>query len=301
MLELDVSIQAADAVLSGTLCLPSHEDSFPAVLMLPGSGPLDRNENVEGQRLNIFNTIAHRLAEMGYASLRYDKRGCGLSTGDYFQAGYFDFVEDAIACFDVLKRNPRCLTDRIYALGHSEGALTAMHLSFGRTDVAGIIQLCPSIENIESALLRQASHVREVMGLSVSADPVAAQKKAIERVKNNLAQPEEVERHHIGLKWLREMLGLDLREMYARMDVPMLLIAGAKDVQCDPAEIPSIRNLTSALVEIHVIPHLTHTLRFDLEEPSILHYQALIEKPMEALIASLISQWLAQDELRRSQ
>jgi pimeloyl-ACP methyl ester carboxylesterase len=261
MLELDVSIQAADAVLSGTLCLPSNEDSFPAVLMLPGSGPLDRNENVEGQRLNIFNTIAHRLVEMGYASLRYDKRGCGLSTGDYFQAGYFDFVEDAIACFDFLRRNPGCLSDRIYALGHSEGALTAMHLSLKRPEMAGIIQLCPSVENIESALLRQASHVRDVMGFTGSdtADPVAAQKNAIERVKNNLAQPEEVERHFIGLKWLREMLGLDLKEAYAKMDAPMLLIAGAKDVQCDPTEIPSIR------------------------------------------IASLISQWLVQDDLRRSQ
>jgi uncharacterized protein len=227
----------------------------------------------------------------------------GLSTGDYFQAGYFDFVEDAIACFDMLKRDPRCLSDRIYALGHSEGTLTAMHLSLQRPKIAGMIQLCPSIENIESALLRQASHVRDVMGLTGSdaADPVAAQTKAIERVKNNLAQPEEVERHHIGLKWLREMLTLDLRQVYAKMDAPMLLIAGAKDVQCDPTEMPSIRDFTSALVEIHVVPNLTHTLRFDREKPSILRYQALIEKPMEPLIATLISQWLAQDDLRRSQ
>jgi uncharacterized protein len=78
VLELDVRIEASAAVLSGTFCIPSVEGAFPVVSMLPGSGPLDRNENVEGQRLDIFNTIAHQLVEMGYASLRYDKRGCAV-------------------------------------------------------------------------------------------------------------------------------------------------------------------------------------------------------------------------------
>ena len=56
MLELELEIKAADGVLSGTLCLPSDRGPFPCVLMLPGSGPLDRDENFEGQRLDIFNT-----------------------------------------------------------------------------------------------------------------------------------------------------------------------------------------------------------------------------------------------------
>jgi pimeloyl-ACP methyl ester carboxylesterase len=156
MLELELEIEAADAVISGTLCLPSDRGPFPSVLMLPGSGPLDRNENIDGQCLNIFNAIAHHLVEIGFASLRYDKRGCAKSTGEYFQAGYFDFVEDAVACFDRMKRHPLCASDQIYALGHSEGTLTAMHLSLQRHEVAGIIQLCPIAEDFEAALLRQA-------------------------------------------------------------------------------------------------------------------------------------------------
>lgn len=119
MLESELEIKAAGGVLAGTLCLPCDVGPFPCVLMLPGSGPLDRDENFEGQRLDIFNTIAHQLAQKDFASLRYD-RGCGRSSGEYYQAGYFDFVEDAIACFDSLKCHPRCMTNRIYALGHSE-------------------------------------------------------------------------------------------------------------------------------------------------------------------------------------
>ena len=51
--------------------------------MIHGSGPMDRNENMPGQSLNVFNTIAEHLAEKGIASLRYDKRGCGKSGGNY--------------------------------------------------------------------------------------------------------------------------------------------------------------------------------------------------------------------------
>jgi pimeloyl-ACP methyl ester carboxylesterase len=298
MLELELEIKAADGVLSGTLCLPSDGGSFPCVLMLPGSGPLDRDENVEGQRLDIFNTIAHQLAQTGFASLRYDKRGCGKSTGGYYQAGYFDFVEDAIACFDSLKCHPHCMSDRIYALGHSEGTLTAMHLSLRRRDVAGMIQLCPTAEDCEPALLRQAGRVRDVMrDVPESGDPVASQRNLIERVRTQHAEPHELESHYIGLKWFREVLDLDVRELYAKMARPMLLIAGAKDVQCHPAEVPGLRELTSAPAEIHVVPNLTHVLRFDQEQPSILRYPELIQNPVEPLVLSLISRWLVQQEI----
>ena len=78
MLESALEIKAADGVLAGTLCLPSDVD-LPLRPDASRSGPLDRDENVEGQRLDIFNTIAHQLAQRGFASLRYDskKRGCG--------------------------------------------------------------------------------------------------------------------------------------------------------------------------------------------------------------------------------
>ena len=70
-----MEIKAADGVLSGTLCLPSAAGPFPCVLMLPGSGPLDRDENFEGQRLDIFNTIAHQLAQTGLCEPKVRQAG----------------------------------------------------------------------------------------------------------------------------------------------------------------------------------------------------------------------------------
>jgi len=240
--ERDVQVETSGAVLSGTFCCPSGAGRFPSVLMLGGSGPLDRNENALGQRLDIFNSIAHSLASAGIASLRYDKRGCGKSSGSYYQAGYFDFVADAGACFAYLRRHEQCDAKRIYTLGHSEGTLTAMHMSLQHPEVAGLIQLCPFLEGVESAVLRQAHHVQVaasgltgIRGVTYRAvmrlqgDPIVAQRRLIERVKSNRARPRELERRHLGLKWFREILALDPRQVYAQMRRPMLLIAGAKD------------------------------------------------------------------------
>lgn len=91
MIERELEVVSRGNRLCGSLCLP-HEGSSPLVLMIHGSGPLDRNENIEGLELNIFNAIAYELAAQGIASVRYDKRGCGQSEGDYYSAGYSDLV-----------------------------------------------------------------------------------------------------------------------------------------------------------------------------------------------------------------
>jgi len=307
MFESAIEISSGDAVLSATFCAPSEKGTFPCVLMLPGSGPLDRDGNIKGQRLDAFNSIAHHLATKGFASLRYDKRGCGKSAGNYLRAGYFDFVADAAACFDRLQRHERCIADQIYACGHSEGTMTAMHLSLERPDIAGIIQLCPLVENIDSALLKQAHHVkkavRELPGIKgrlyrllflITRDPVTSSSRMIERVRSKQARPREIESKHIGLKWLREMLQLDIRHLYAQMRCPMMLIAGAKDFQCDPANVHSVRELTEAPIEVSVVENLTHTLRVDQEEPSVFRYTELLRRPVEPEVLDLISTWLLQ-------
>jgi uncharacterized protein len=160
MIESAIEIKSGNAVLSATFYAPSDKDSFPCVLMLPGSGPIDRDENIKGQRLDVFNSIALHLG--GQWLCQSALRQARLRR-EYCRAGYFDFVADAVACFDHLRGHERCQTDQIYACGHSEGSFTAMHLSLQRPDIAGIIQLCPLVENIESALLKQAHHLKQAV------------------------------------------------------------------------------------------------------------------------------------------
>src|SRR5688572_15391124 len=119
MLERELQIEAHGNRLSGTFCQPTALGRFPTVLMVHGSGPQDRDENMPGQRLDVFNTIAHHLARAGFASLRYDKRGCGKSSGDYLRAGQADLVADVLAWIDRLRVESSC-SDKLFLLGHSE-------------------------------------------------------------------------------------------------------------------------------------------------------------------------------------
>jgi hypothetical protein len=124
-MENDVAIEHAGARLAGTVVAPGV-GRFPTVLMLHGSGPMDRNEDMPGQRLSVFNTFAERLVRDGVASLRFDKRGCGASTGDFETAGVHDAVADAVAWIDWLGSADFCDPERLILLGHSEGCLTAL-------------------------------------------------------------------------------------------------------------------------------------------------------------------------------
>jgi len=96
MREQPFEVSSGEVRLVGTLCLP---DDFPGpfagALLLNGSGPLDRDSNMPKQRLDVANTLAHALAARGVASLRYDKRGVGESTGSYLSAGLSEETEDA--------------------------------------------------------------------------------------------------------------------------------------------------------------------------------------------------------------
>ena len=121
--------------------------------MLHGSGPLDRDENTKGQRLDIFNTIADALGQSGIASFRYDKRGCGKSKGEASRP-----PGSTIWSRMPEPRSTHCWlaarTRRVFLLGHSEGTLAAPVLAARRSGVGGLVLLCPTVAPIETTLWR---------------------------------------------------------------------------------------------------------------------------------------------------
>jgi uncharacterized protein len=79
MNELDDTFQHAGIHFSATLALPDGDGPFPAVLLLPGSGPIDRDENTRRARLSVFRDLTEHFVARGIATYRYDKRGIGRS------------------------------------------------------------------------------------------------------------------------------------------------------------------------------------------------------------------------------
>ncbi|MDJ0768145.1 MAG: CocE/NonD family hydrolase [Ilumatobacter sp.] len=118
MRERPVSVRSGDVELAATLTLPDGDGPLPGCLLLSGSGPLDRDSNKPGQRLDIARSLAAALADAGVATLRYDKRGVSGSTGDYLSASFDDETADAIAALDTL-RALDYTTGRVAVIGHS--------------------------------------------------------------------------------------------------------------------------------------------------------------------------------------
>jgi len=307
MIERAMNIGAGTNRLSGTACLPSETGCFPTVLMVHGSGPLDRDENMKGQRLDVFNTIAHGLAGAGVASLRYDKRGCGASAGDYYSAGHVDLVDDAVHWCDALRQEVFCAGAPLFVLGHSEGCLIAAQVSVRRPTLAGLVLLCPFVEGMESMLVRQAEQLeKEVDAVSgvggalerivakFLARPVVSQRTLIAKVKASSAETLHVRGQKIPAKWLRELLDIDPTEVFARIVCPMLLVGGEKDLQCRPVDVQRIASVARGVVDAHVVRNLTHVLRVDERQPTLRGSVDLLAKPMEFVVLEVIAEWLGR-------
>jgi dienelactone hydrolase len=125
--------------LAATLTLPSRKGPFPAVLLITGSGPQDRDESIVGHK--PFLVLADYLTRRGVAVLRADDRGVGQSTGNFFTATSADFAEDARAGVEYLARRKEINPRQIGLIGHSEGGLIAPLLAAHSSDIAFIVML----------------------------------------------------------------------------------------------------------------------------------------------------------------
>jgi dipeptidyl aminopeptidase/acylaminoacyl peptidase len=134
---------APDVTLAGTLSVPSRQGPHPAVVLMSGSGPQDRDESVPGLTIKPFALVADGLARAGIAVLRYDDRGVGGSTGDHAAAGIDDFTADATAAVRWLRDRAEVDPTRVGVLGHSEGGIYAAHIAADDPDVAFVVGLAP--------------------------------------------------------------------------------------------------------------------------------------------------------------
>lgn len=139
--EVDVSFNngESEVTLSGTLTLPSKDEKHAAVILISGSGPLDRDSTFLDHKPFLF--IADDFARKGVAVLRFDKRGVGKSKGDFTKATIEDFVQDVIDAIEYLKSRKEINPSRIGLIGHSEGGLIASMVAAKSEDVAFIVMI----------------------------------------------------------------------------------------------------------------------------------------------------------------
>ena len=142
-----VTFKNKKIALSGTLSIPAGEGPFPALILIGGPGPQDR------EALGMFTNLADSLAQNGTASLRFDKRGVAKSEGDFSTFTGEDMASDIQSSIEFLLGQKEIDTERIGILGHSEGGYYAAYAAATNPDISG----CIITSGVEAANLPDTS------------------------------------------------------------------------------------------------------------------------------------------------
>jgi pimeloyl-ACP methyl ester carboxylesterase len=267
----EVTFASAESgvTLAGTLTVPQGTGPFPAVVLVSGSGPQNRDEELLGHK--PFAVLADHLTRRGIAVLRFDDRGVGKSTGRFPVATSEDFAEDVLGGVRFLKTRSEVAAGKIGVAGHSEGGLIAPMVAVQSTDVAFLVLLAGpgvpgdeiliaqgrliakaagqpdvAIERTAQAQARMFAAVRAggdsaamVARLQAIADSlVAAMPEAERRTSGVTPQMMRQQVATISSPWFRYFITHDPRPTLRRVKVPVLAINGALDLQ-----VPSQDNL----------------------------------------------------------
>jgi uncharacterized protein len=229
-----VRIASGEGTLGGSLMVPESRPSrSPAVLLLSGSGPQDRNGNAPGSELcwNYLTSFAEALSRRKMITLRYDDRGVAGSSGSFVDAGLTDFRNDAASALAYLKSREDVDPERVAVLGHSEGALLGAMLA--PQGLAAIVLVGAPAEPLDRILLAQIRSRTEERGTDADeARRILADLRAyFEHVRLSTADVLDYGGQVKSVRWLREHLSVDPLSLYAAISCPVLVVHGERDMQ----------------------------------------------------------------------
>lgn len=312
--------------LAGTLTIPEGEGSFPAVILITGSGAQNRNEELMGHK--PFLVIADYLSRQGIAVLRYDDRGVGSSQGSYGTATSSDLATDAEAAFDFLSNNPKINQKSIGLMGHSEGGLIAPIVASANQQIAFIVSLAGPGVTGQQIILRQAQDISRLSGISEDeiSKSAATNKKlfaVLRKEKDNnkaelkilalykeILQKEKVskedsEKAVSQLKatfgastytWFRYFIYTDPATFWKKVKCPVLALNGEKDLQVSADEnLPSIEKALKSSgnksVKTVKMPGLNHL--FQHSEKGLPAEYGQIEETFSPEALKIIADWIS--------
>ena len=157
----------AEISLAGTLTLPKKKGKYPVVVLISGSGPQNRDEELLGHK--PFLVISDYLTRNGIGVLRYDDRGVGESTGDFNAATSADFATDVESAIEYLKSRKEVDEKNIGLIGHSEGGIIAPMVAAESDDVSFIVLLAGTGIRGNKLLLMQQELIWRANGMPESA------------------------------------------------------------------------------------------------------------------------------------
>jgi dienelactone hydrolase len=235
--ERAVTVGRAPWALPGTLTLPNGPGPFPAVVLVSGSGPEDRDETIYGNK--PFRDLAWGLASRGIAVLRYDKRTLVYGARIAAMANFTvqdEFVDDAVAAVRLLARMPGIDHRHIYVLGHSEGAMMAPLIAQQDRQIAGLMLMAGPTRPLVEVIVDQYTYLQSRGFVT------AAQTAAVKQQAAAIKALTPADRGQGGnLLGAPPAYWLSLRSYHPAtvaqgLTVPLLIMQGARDYQVTLAD-----------------------------------------------------------------
>lgn len=301
----EVSFSNGDALLKGTLVLPENcSRETLALVMVTGSGQQNRDEEIFEHK--PFAVIADALGRAGYATLRFDDRGFGESTGDAANATTDDLKEDALAGIRLLRER----FDSVGVIGHSEGGTIALMLAAeGQADF--IVSLSGMAVSGDETLVWQTSLALAAAG--VPQDDIENYSRLLQEcyaaLRSGEAVPspegrnltEQLKQSYLALQsvlkspYFKRFISLDMRPLLGSIKCPVLALNGSKDLQVEPER--NLGALREGLkgnpdVRIEQLEGLNHL--FQHSETGLVTEYREIEETFAPEVLGIILQWLDQ-------
>jgi alpha-beta hydrolase superfamily lysophospholipase len=300
----DVTIPAAGFTMAGTLTLPPGASGaagrlrHPTVVLVAGSGPVDRDALVAG--IPIFTQLAGELAKRGFMVLRYDKRGVGQSGGRTETATLQDYADDLVAIVRWLDKRDDVDEKRLAIAGHSEGGAIAMLAAAREKKIKSVILIAAPGATGAELILEQQRHQLDLMKVSDAerAEKIALQKKIQEAVlsgKGMEGLPEQIQKQ-ADTPWFRSLLAFDPAQAMPRVSQPVLIIQGDLDVQVPPHHADRLGELARSRkknpgAEVLHIPGINHLL-VPATTGEVQEYQTLKDRTVSEQVPTAIADWL---------
>ena len=284
----EVTWTVDDIVVHGTVTVPDGDGPFPAVVLVAGSGPTDRDwcspllpgTNGSGR------LFAEAFAAAGIASLRYDKRVSGPYASQNLprligRLSMQSHLDELVGAVETLAARADIDTDRIVGMGNSEGALHVLHHALGdrATRFAGLVLAAPPGRSIRQVLMTQLA--QQVATLPDGNRITAAVKSAMDRFQAgepmNLDDlPQGVAmvlgsfENPANLPLARELWNEDPAALLRSVRVETLVLIGGRDLQIDRhADGEPLQQATEAMDHVSFVfpPNANHVFKEDTRTP----------------------------------